>query len=100
MLNIYELKTKKDGCKSFYNKANILIINNIKILMSYNSYVAMIKDDKIFIDFDLLTKTTLRHVKGFLFQEKNIENITLNEIKTYFPYLSSSEIKKEVKNYV
>lgn len=62
-----------DTRKSFYGKAFITRENNKIILTSYDSKVAMIKDNMIFINHkvrkDLLfSQTTLRHIKEFIKQ--------------------------------
>lgn len=57
--------------KSFYGKCREIIANDTKILKSYNSFVAVIKNNTIYlnnnIDGELLfSNTTLRHIKSFL----------------------------------
>lgn len=67
--------------KSFYNKAYIITINNIKLLYSYNTLVCAIYDNCKGIKYmlnenirkDLLfSNTTLRHIKEFVLQNINI----------------------------
>lgn len=63
--------TPTDSRKSFYNKCCEFITEDAKILKSYNSFVAVIKDNTSClnnnINSDLLfSNTTLRHIKSFL----------------------------------
>ena len=63
----YELSTKYDGRKSFYGKAKIRHEDNKKILKSYSTDVAFIKDGKAVVN-GTYSATTLRHIKEFLKQ--------------------------------
>lgn len=65
---IYELKVIYGSQKSFYNKANVLIADNIKVLTSYNTEVCKIENNKPTILIDTLSQTTLKHIKEFLLQ--------------------------------
>ena len=56
-----------DSRKSFYSKAKVLIEGNKKILISYNTKVAEIENDKAKI-FGFYSHTTMRHIKEFLKQ--------------------------------
>ena len=63
--------TPIDARKSFYGKCCELIAGDTKILKSYSSLVAVIKNNTIYlnnnIDGELLfSNTTLRHIKSFL----------------------------------
>lgn len=62
-----ELEPIFDSRKSFYKKAYTLTENNKITLLSYNTKVAEIKNDKAKI-FDTYSPTTLRHIKEFLYQ--------------------------------
>lgn len=77
----YLLETKYDTKKSFYGKAVVKEINNIKLLYSYNTLVCAIYDNarciKYFFNYDvseklLFSNTTLRHIKEFLLQNINM----------------------------
>lgn len=67
--------------KSFYNKAYIITINNIKLLYSYNTLVCAIYDNCKGIKYMLnenirkellFSNTTLKHIKEFILQNINI----------------------------
>ena len=66
---IYELKVIYGRQKSFYNKANVLIDDSIKTLISYNTKICKIQDKQPKILVDDLSNTTLKHLKEFLLQE-------------------------------
>ena len=66
---IYELKVIYGSQKSFYNKANVLIDDSIKTLISYNTKICKIQDKQPKILIDNLSQTTLKHLKEFLQQE-------------------------------
>lgn len=55
--------------KSFYGKATVENIENEIILKSYKTKVASIKSGKAVIYKDeLMSKTTLRHIRAFLYK--------------------------------
>lgn len=54
--------------KSFYKKAYIDRINDLKVLYSYDTKVAYIKNDKAVV-LNTYSATTLKHIKEFLKQE-------------------------------
>lgn len=63
--------TPIDARKSFYKKCCELIADDVKILKSYNSFVAVIKNNTIYLNNTinnelLFSNTTLRHIKSFL----------------------------------
>lgn len=62
-----ELTPVIDSRKSFYKKAYVLTENDKIVLLSYDTKVAEIKDEKAKI-FDTYSPTTLRHIKDFLYQ--------------------------------
>lgn len=69
----YELLPIYDNRKSFYNKAIVEEVNNIKKLYSYNTLVCTLSNNDIIlndaVDQSLLfSNTTLRHIKEFLKQ--------------------------------
>lgn len=66
-MEIYELKPVYDARKSFYNKAIVVINDNRKKLLSYQTLVAVIEDGKAKIN-GTYSQTTLRHIKEFLKQ--------------------------------
>lgn len=67
----YELQPQYDTRKSFYGKARVRLsrgIHRILTLISYNTEVAIIRDDTDVVVFGIYSPTTLRHIKEFLKQ--------------------------------
>ena len=62
-----ELKPIYDNRKSFYKKAKIKQEDNKIILISYNTEVAIIEDNKAYVK-ETYSPTTLRYIKEFLKQ--------------------------------
>ena len=62
-----ELMIQYDSRKSFYKKAHVKTEDNKKILISYNTEVAYIKDGFAVV-LGLYSMTTTRHIKEFLKQ--------------------------------
>ena len=62
-----KLKPSYNNQKSFYNKANVREEDGKKILKSYTTDVAYIKDGKAYVS-GTYSPTTLRHIKEFLLQ--------------------------------
>lgn len=63
--------TPADGRRSFYQKCCELIADDVKVLKSYSSLVAVIKNNTIYLNNNindelLFSNTTLRHIKSFL----------------------------------
>jgi len=65
---MYNLDCIYNTSKSFYNKAKIEIKGKTKILYSYDTKVAEIKNKKVKV-YNLQSNSTLKHVKEFLLQE-------------------------------
>jgi len=63
----YELSPRYDSRKSFYRKAIVETDNSNKVLYSYNTKVAEIKDGKPIV-YGTYSVTTSRHIKEFLKQ--------------------------------
>lgn len=85
----FELACEFDNAKSFYGKAKIKVINNLKILYSYNTLVCAIYENcygkKYMLNWDinedlLFSNTTLRHIKEFLKQYYNNKDYTKKDI--------------------
>ncbi len=72
MDNLKELKPQFENVKSYYKKAMIEYTTNGIVLYSYEVKIATIKDNKyqLHCDDNDLTRTTLRHLKEFLQQNK------------------------------
>lgn len=64
----YSLDCRYDSRASFYNKARVTEYKDgTQILTSYNTRVAVIKNDRAFIN-GFYSQTTTRHIKEFLKQ--------------------------------
>ena len=64
----YYLDCRYDSRASFYNKAQVEHFEDgTKILTSYSTVVAVIKNDRAFIN-GFYSQTTTRHIKEFLRQ--------------------------------
>lgn len=61
------LKTKCSNQKDFYGKARTYEEDGKKVLVSYNTEVAYIKDGKAVVN-GLYSQTTTKHIKEFLCQ--------------------------------
>jgi hypothetical protein len=62
-----QLSPRYDSRKSFYGKARVYEENGNKVLISYTTKVAEIKDNKPIV-YGTYSSTTLRHIKEFLKQ--------------------------------
>ena len=67
--NSYELECRYDARQSFYGKARVFenAKTNTLTLMSYDTMVAEIKNDKAKV-WGTYSSTTLRHIREFLKQ--------------------------------
>ena len=54
-----------DSRKSFYGKAQVMTLNGVEFLMSYSTFVAYVKDGKLFKNDERWSMTTGRHIKAF-----------------------------------
>lgn len=74
-----ELKPQLYNQKNYYNKARIEHIGQVANLYSYDTKMVTIKDNKIiYLNKypENYTKTTLKHVKDFLYQVLGLTNLT------------------------
>lgn len=62
-----DLKPIYANVKSFYGKARIIRENGVIKLLSYNTVIAEIKDNKVHIN-GFYSQTSTRHLKEFLQQ--------------------------------
>ncbi len=80
---ITELRTVYDPRKSFYGKARVEFKEDgTRVLWSYDTAVAQIKDSKAAI-FGFHSPTTLRHIKEFLYQN-NFEIGTKEQLRKMY----------------
>lgn len=92
----YELTPRYDTRQSFYRKAYVEETNeNEKILYSYCVPVAMIEDNKLFINDNerWYSQTTLRHIKEFARQELDLI-LTKNECKKYLVSRFENQLRR------
>ena len=74
-----ELKPKLYNQKSYYNKAKIEHMGHCTKLYSYDTpMVAVLASEIIYLNKnpENYTKTTLKHIKDFLYQILGLENLT------------------------
>lgn len=79
-MKTYNLEPIYDTRKSFYEKAKIVIYNNIIDLVSYNTVVARIEDGKIKV-FGWYSQTTARHINEFL-KQNGFKSMTKKEMES------------------
>lgn len=82
--------TPIDARKSFYKKCCELIAEDVKVLKSYSSYVAVIKNNSIYLNNNindelLFSNTTLRHIRSFL-------------VNNGFPVMAKKELIQHLTN--
>lgn len=94
-MQIYSLNCRYDSRQSFYDKAKVIVKNNIKVLTSYDTPVALIEDDKVYID-DLYSQTTLRHIKEFL-KQNGYDALTKKQILT--EYKATDNFNEKIKKF-
>lgn len=84
-MKMYALVPEIDARKSFYNKALVIQGENKITLLSYDSKVCVICGDSFKLNKGikkelLFSNTTLRHIKEFLFQELDLQNLTKKDL--------------------
>ena len=79
-----ELVCRYDSRKSFYGKARVVSMPDRIALISYNTKVAEIKDNKAVV-FGTYSMTTLRHIKEFLLQNGFKADSSAQILKDYSP---------------
>ena len=83
--------------KSYYKRAKIETFNQVKNLYSYDILMVGIENDEIIYlnpDEACYTQTTLKHVKDFLYQYLDYEDITKLDILQKICVLNSSGTNK------
>lgn len=88
-MQIYSLNCRYDSRQSFYDKAKV------KVLTSYDTPVALIEDDKVYID-ELYSQTTLRHIKEFL-KQNGFDALSKDQI--LLKYKATGKFNKKVKKF-
>ena len=83
--------------KSYYKKAKIETFNQVKNLYSYDTLMVGIENGEVIYLNDnesCYTHTTLKHVKDFLYQYLDYENITKKDILQKICVLNDSGTNK------
>ena len=80
-MKTYELEAKFDSRKSFYGKAKVHDVDGTKVLTSYDTHVAEIKDGKLSV-FGWYSATTARHINEFA-QQNGFAKMTKKEMQEY-----------------
>lgn len=73
MKTITNLNTIYDNCKSFYGKAKIEQDGDRITLISYNTEIVTIMNNKLYPLWDGYSMTTARHIKEFFKQLYGVE---------------------------
>lgn len=97
-----KLKPSYDSRKSFYGKAVVTSDDGNKILRSYNTDVAEIKNGKAYV-YGTYSQTTLRHIKEFLLQNGFKAENSKQIMKDYGAdkdKLPAYSVKKEISKSV
>jgi hypothetical protein len=90
-----KLQPRYDSRKSFYGKADVREENGRKILKSYATDVAEIRNGKAYV-YETYSPTTLRHIKEFLLQNGFKAETSKQIMKDYGADRNQTfEIKKE-----
>jgi hypothetical protein len=93
----YYLDCRYDSRSSFYNKARVKHFNDeTKILSSYDTQVAVIRDGKAYIN-GTYSQTTVRHIKEFLKQNNFKAETSKQMCKDYL--VSDSEFNNLIRGY-
>lgn len=82
-MTITQLQPILTNQKSYYNKAKIENIGKQKNLLSYGTLIASVYGNKLTYlnkNPEVYTKTTLKHLKDFLYQKLNIKDLTKKHI--------------------
>lgn len=66
ILNIYELMPSTQ--KSYYGKAKVIITENGSYLLSYNTIVCGMVNNKFYKYWDAYSVTTMNHINDFLWE--------------------------------
>ena len=73
---VYELKA--DRQKSYYGKATIVELSNVKYLKSYDTIVCYLVNNTLYWSWDSYSKTTMNHINDFL-KTYGIETLSKKE---------------------
>ena len=88
---VYELKA--DRQKSYYGKATIVELSNVKYLKSYDTIVCYIVNNTLYRSWDGCSKTTMNHINDFL-KTYNMAKLSKKEWESVpFKQISSAQYK-------
>lgn len=90
----FDLRPEYDTRKSFYGKARVEMDNGNKVLYSYNTKVAEIRDGRLIV-YGTYSPTTLRHIKEFA-KQHGFKAETSKQIKNdYYFSKDADDVWKE-----
>lgn len=81
-MQVFNLESKHDGRKSFYNKAKVIVEGDSMYLQSYTTIVASITKGVLKVN-GLYSNTTTRHIREFIKQFYGDSPLTLKELREH-----------------
>lgn len=104
------LKARYDSRKSFYKKARVYYYENQIYLISYETIVAIFKQNKGCVQYSIFgyySPTTKRHIDEIL-EQLNLSKVTTKELKNItdkvrglqVSYITSYYNDKKIENYI
>lgn len=73
---VYELKATNQ--KSFYGKATVIEMSNVKYLQSYKTIVCYLVNNTLYRTWNGYSKTTMNHINDFL-KANNMNTLSKKE---------------------
>lgn len=78
--DIFELNPNHFNVRSFYHKAYIVMLGNrIRVLKSYDTFVACEKEGKLYRMWDGYSNTTWRHITEFYLTYSSGNRLTMGD---------------------
>ena len=80
---VYELKATNQ--KSYYGKATVIELSNVKYLKSYDTIVCYLVNNTLYKSWNDYSATTMKHINSFL-KANNMDTISKKEWEIFVPY--------------
>ena len=88
---VYELKADKQ--KSYYGKATVIELSNVKYLKSYDTIVCYLVNNTLYKSWNDYSATTMKHINSFL-KANNMDTLSKKEWESVpFKQISSAQYK-------
>ena len=88
---VYELKPTSQ--KSYYGKATVIELSNVKYLKSYDTIVCYLVNNTLYKSWNDYSATTMKHVNSFL-KANNMDTLSKKEWESVsFKHISSAHYK-------